>query len=98
MEIHPERVIDQQHVEPDKPEYRPGADQDERHAGDQADGSENRHEQQEPARAHARMGLQNRIEPDGLGVRIVAAAGQGLGHRPADDQILRRLNFFLNTH
>ena len=65
--VQPERPVDQQHVEPEEAEHRPGARQQEHHAGDEADAAEHHHEDQEAGRAQRAVRREHRRKDRGFG-------------------------------
>src|SRR5262249_22578358 len=54
--VHPERPIDEEHVEAEKAEHRPGADHQEHHAAGEAEATQHQHDDQEPRAAERAVG------------------------------------------
>src|ERR1700723_1168854 len=62
-----ERPIDQEYVEAEKAENRPGADRDEEYAANEADAADKQHEDQEAGRPERTMRGQDGRENFGIG-------------------------------
>ena len=84
--VEPERPVDQQHVEPEEAEHRPGARQQKHHAGDKADAAEHRHEHHKAGPAQRAVRRQHRRKQFRLRIRIVAC-----GHRRQYTRIMAKI-------
>src|SRR5580658_6361954 len=72
-----ERPIDQQDVEAEKAEYRPGAEHQEHHAGGETDAADAQHENEKAGRAQRAMRRDDRGKERGLGWRVAGVVGHG---------------------
>ncbi len=74
--IEPERPVQQQHVEPEEAEHRPGAVEQEHHAGDEAHPAEQRHQHQEADAAERAVRREHGGKDRGFEVAVVGGHGR----------------------
>src|SRR6202795_4989539 len=72
-----ERPVDQQHVEAEKAEHRPGAEHQEHHTGRETDAADAQHENDKAGRAQRAMRRDDRRKERGIGWQIVGVVGHG---------------------
>src|SRR5689334_21644493 len=76
--VEPEGPIQQQHVEPEKAQHRPGADHEKEHSGHEADAAEQQHQDEKADAAQRAMRRQRRRKDSGF--EVVGVVGGHPAH------------------